>query len=103
MLAIAEVQQKLRQSFHWFELYLGVVIAIAATAAIAVLLWEHLRRRRQRDTWRTKDNLEASVDGSFLARLLGDVSPLDWLLAQLPHFHMTGPACREFRENAHHT
>ena len=71
----AEVQQRLQHSFHWFELYLGILLALISMTTAAILAWERHRRRQSRDRWRTKDNLEASVDGKYLARLLGDVSP----------------------------
>lgn len=72
----AEAIQKMQGTFHWFELYLGILIALLTMAAIAILACKYQQRRQSRDRWRTKDNLEAGVDGKFLARLLGDVSSL---------------------------
>ena len=72
----ADVRQKLQHSFHWFELYLGILMTVVVLAGIAMLSWERQRRRQIRERWRTKDNLEANVDGKYLAKLLGDVGPL---------------------------
>ena len=46
-------------------------------ATAALLIWEVHQKKHQRDRWRTRDNLEANVDGKVLARLLGDVSPAE--------------------------
>lgn len=93
-LARAEVKQKLQHSFHWFELYLGVLIALIAAAAVGFLIWEYYQKKQRRDRWRTKDNLEANVDGTFLARLLGDVS-LSPLISLIPALSSSAhnPAC----------
>ena len=72
----AEAEQKLQSSFHWPELYLGISISLLLLAAIAILAGTYQNRKQRRDGWRTKDNLEAGVDGKFLARILGDVSEL---------------------------
>ena len=72
----AEAEQKLQSSFHWFELYLGILVTLLLLAAIAKLACTYRKRKQSRDRWRTKDNLEAGVDGRYLARLLGDVSKL---------------------------
>ncbi|CAL5226034.1 g8845 [Coccomyxa viridis] len=70
----SEAEQKLQSSFHWFELYLGILVMLLLLAAIAKLACTYRKRKQSRDRWRTKDNLEAGVDGRYLARLLGDVA-----------------------------
>ena len=77
LIKCAEVRQKLQHSFHWFEVYLGILTTLIVLAGIAILSWERQQRRLIRERWRTKDNLEANVDGKYLAKLLGDVLLLD--------------------------
>ena len=79
----AELERSLRHNFHWFELYLGILVAIVLMATAALLIWEVHQKKHQRDRWRTRDNLEANVDGKVLARLLGDVSPAGYLVHDL--------------------
>ena len=79
----AEFERSLRHNFHWFELYLGILVAIVLMGTAALLIWEANQKKHQRDRWRTRDNLEANVDGRVLARLLGDVSPAERLVHDL--------------------
>jgi len=67
------VQGQLQGSFGWFELYLGLLIAliVVGAASYAAYLWRE--RRRKRDEFRTAHNLEHNIDPRFLARLLGEV------------------------------
>jgi hypothetical protein len=69
----AAVNNKLHGNFHWFELYLGIALAMLAVACAAMLAWEWKERKRKRDEFRTATNLEFNVEPRALARLLGEV------------------------------
>lgn len=62
---------------------MGILVAIVLIGTAALLIWEVNQKKHQRDRWRTRDNLEANVDGKVLARLLGNVSPAERLVHDL--------------------
>jgi hypothetical protein len=59
--------------FHWTELYLGMLLALLAAAALAALLWARRQRQIRRDRARTAENLRFSADATWLKHLIGEV------------------------------
>lgn len=67
------MQEKLQGGFHWFEMYIGVLMALLMVGAAGYVAYLWNERNRKRDEFRTAHNLEANVEPRYLARLLGQV------------------------------
>lgn len=66
------VQEKLHR-FGWFEMWLGLLMALMLVGALCYVGWAWNERKRKRDEFRTAHNLEHNIEPRFLARLLGEV------------------------------
>ena len=66
------MQEKLHR-FGWFEMWLGLLMALMLVGALGYMGWAWNERKRKRDEFRTAHNLEHNIEPRFLARLLGEV------------------------------
>ncbi|BDA51337.1 Synaptotagmin-2 [Coccomyxa sp. Obi] len=76
---VAAVQEKLQSGFHWFEMYIGVLIALLMVGAAGYVAYLWNERKRKRDEFRTAHNLEANIEPRYLARLLGQEFTPSWV------------------------